>query len=568
MTAQNPRNKDMVNPSQIPIPNLDELDPEKLMAYLTEAGANQTFEDHATFIMKFANRFRNLDSSDERELLTEKFLVYVVGSSAPKMFHRINHSKYSQPYFKGIVALPTGSVEWIGEKVSSPNRWDFHFIKALHSDRGVQFLQRVQSYMVRPAPEGLVVPTDPHWRRLVEELPARGVGESDAYKHLFPNLWNLAPGSKVLYTQATYREFHQILCISLIGYRDSLDRLLGLKKPTKQELWRGIDAVCDYLTILHSIAHSAAAVDHISVLAEATQVWGGPTTQGPPLSRIVASSAKAGDREETPERGVDLEHESEEEGEEEGEEEEEILEDSADMDVTDIEGPPPTSPDTPYIRWLKLQAAYFGALNHIVALFQFDARLASTIELAIHPILYTGKAMAPLMPVVEDIVGRYGLGFQNTGVDKPAIEMVKESFEVMGQNANKSFRTSLKRMSRGSGFHGRVHCEAALVSRILEPTEFGLPVYDRSAIGVSKRCCPVCSAILEALSLREPINVLGSHRTTMPCALPDNLPPGWSIKLATALPLSKGSQSSEGSADSHPFEENVPQPPSKIRFKW
>ncbi|KAF8886164.1 hypothetical protein BD779DRAFT_635203 [Infundibulicybe gibba] len=90
--AQNPRNKDAVNPSQTPIPNLDELDPDKLMAYLTEAGANQTFEDHAKFIMTFANRFRNLDSSDERELLTEKFLVYVVGSSAPKMFHRITRS--------------------------------------------------------------------------------------------------------------------------------------------------------------------------------------------------------------------------------------------------------------------------------------------------------------------------------------------------------------------------------------------------------------------------------------------------------------------------------------------
>jgi len=47
---------------------------------------------------------------------------------------------------------------------------------------------------------------------------------------------------------------------------------------------------------------------------------------------------------------------------------------------------------------------------------------------------------------------------------------------------------------------------------------------DKSLIGVSKRCCPVCTQLLCLLSPDDPIDIRGSHRTIYPCSLPPWLP--------------------------------------------
>ena len=102
-----------------------------------------------------------------------------------------------------------------------------------------------------------------------------------------------------------------------------------------------------------------------------------------------------------------------------------------------------------------------------------------------------------------------------------------------------------------------------------------------TAIGISKRCCPVCISLLQRLgsdnySGTGPIHVIGSHRTVTPCTLPPWLPDevideillSFELELARVLNRAyelklkldsqadegqRSSMSSTGSADSHPY---------------
>ncbi|KAF8871146.1 hypothetical protein BD779DRAFT_1478400 [Infundibulicybe gibba] len=454
----------------------------------------------------------------------------------------------------GIVRLPASDLQWVGKKTSPPNWFDRQFIIALHSKLGVRYLRGVQRSIAQP-------PADPDWGRLIKGLPACEAKDPDAYQFIFPNLWSLTPESKALYTRDTHREFHQILSILLLGYRDSLKRLVGLRgsePPEPPELEEAINAVHDCLAILEPIAHSAAAINHLSVVADAGSEQedrdSTPAAREPPPASVIAPSDEADDHEKIEMRL-----------------EEATLEDSADMDVTDVEEAlPPSLIDTPLIRWLKLQVAYFTVPNNIISLFQPDAHLPNPIKLTIYPIRYTGKTMAPLMPVLEDVVRKHPLHLA-TADESTDMELVKEAFATMvdSEDVHPSFGHVLGRMRWGSGFNGRIHCEAALAAHLFGPAESGSSVYDKNTIGVSKRCCPVCSAILEELSPAQIIDTLGSHRTLMPCALPDTLPPEvvdrilhrFEGQLASALRdlyqqskhPRKGSHASDGSANSHPL---------------
>jgi hypothetical protein len=48
----------------------------------------------------------------------------------------------------------------------------------------------------------------------------------------------------------------------------------------------------------------------------------------------------------------------------------------------------------------------------------------------------------------------------------------------------------------------------------------------QALLGVSKKCCPVCTSILKAISeeLGMPTVVLGSHSNIYPCSFPPGLP--------------------------------------------
>jgi hypothetical protein len=90
-------------------------------------------------------------------------------------------------------------------------------------------------------------------------------------------------------------------------------------------------------------------------------------------------------------------------------------------------------------------------------------------------------------------------------------------------------------------------------------------------IGVSKRCCPVCSCILVELSRHNqsrPLRVLGVHGSIYPCTIPPGLPATVTEAVVSALEgmLSaalydvyhldkhRGRRDSISSTESHPFE--------------
>ncbi|KAF8874829.1 hypothetical protein BD779DRAFT_1565247 [Infundibulicybe gibba] len=442
------------NPTHTHIPKPDELSLEAVMTYLVSSRAGQNFDDHAKFIMQFANQFcKNALPGMAVAGIVRSFTTYIIGSSAPKMFHRLNHPKYSQPYFDAIVQLPTNDVGWVGKESSSPNPADFSFIKILHSSHGIRFLQKVQHDITQPS-------TDPHWTRVIAELP----------KSPLPRPLGLTAGSKAVYTEDTYREFHQLLCLGLMGYRASLNTLT-------------IDIVRNYLLILHPLANSTAFADHISAITDANGLQGGGSSHAEECERPGYMTEAL---------------------------EVELLEHSADMDDT-----------SPHAR-----------VSDIMNLSRLGARLPGPIELVIYTTPSAGDTMAPLMPVIEDLVNRNGLCLRVKGPDgniRTHMDLVRTALDDLREWADPSVGRSLDLMCQGSGFNGQVHCEIALAALMFDPTPSGFPTCDKSVIGVSRHCCAVCSMALGALPSPlhpgRPIDVLGHHEAVVPCALPDNIPP-------------------------------------------
>ncbi|KAF8886122.1 hypothetical protein BD779DRAFT_1786606 [Infundibulicybe gibba] len=314
---------------------------EKILTYLmkfrTVTGSDiQDFRSHATLIMQFA--------SDASSHLREGFIAYVVGSSAPKMLRRINHHIHSKPYFDAVIRLPANDIKWIGENLKTSeysNEPDSLLIETLHGEDGVRFLKEVQAYIVqKPAPK------DPHVRRLISELE-NSMGPGPVPRTPFPKLWHLSTTS-ALYTKETFREFHTLLSIALVGYRNGL-KLVQESNPTKEKLEKAINSVSAYLMVLSRIAYSAAAINHFAVIAN----------NGRKPSAI----------------GVRV--------------------------------PPPSSCE---IRWLRLQVTYIKSIDHIRDLYQ-QGTLPGPISLDFHTIPPPSpcKAMAPLVPVVEDIMEHYKL---------------------------------------------------------------------------------------------------------------------------------------------------------------
>jgi hypothetical protein len=100
------------------------------------------------------------------------------------------------------------------------------------------------------------------------------------------------------------------------------------------------------------------------------------------------------------------------------------------------------------------------------------------------------------------------------------------------------------RLVKGSTvkFSGRVHCEAMMATAVLLAKKRYLHKVgdlllhehdDQAPLGVSKKCCPVCTSILKAIfaELGMPTMVLGSHSNIYPCSFPPGLPKSVTSKV-------------------------------------
>jgi hypothetical protein len=156
------------------------------------------------------------------------------------------------------------------------------------------------------------------------------------------------PGTRqAIYTKNTYREFHQLLCCLLWGYRVSLRKLCRLKElptpPTPEILYACINNVLNHLAMLHPLAYSQAIEDHFSILS--TTIWTRYTTEEPTTDQ-------------------DIEDDSDED----------LDDDPKDNpDGTDTQRMSPVGsrililPEV-FGRWLQLQMAYFDAMTFMLQL--------------------------------------------------------------------------------------------------------------------------------------------------------------------------------------------------------
>jgi len=283
--------------------------------------AEQSFEDHVEQVRNLIDQYGK-SMGDARTICD-----YVVGRSIRKMSRRINPSvkSHSLCFMKAIIELPAEKLQWRTHKSPPYNNYDNIFNQFVTGEGTSVAYQQIWADLVNYRQSGFTSPEDPHHRRILGEIHNQG---PKSVRDLFPHLTSAGKQHQaVYYTPETYREFHRLLCLSLLGYRTSvmeLSKMTKAEKPEADLLRRRITAVQMYLTTLHPMAHSRAIVHHFSIVAR---------------SNLYGSSDNSAVVDK--ETGIDVVDETsnddddDEEEEEEGEETEESREDLGDED-TDI----------------------------------------------------------------------------------------------------------------------------------------------------------------------------------------------------------------------------------------
>ena len=398
------------------------------------------FEEHTAQIMNFLNICQEKNSRNEGD----GFMLYVVGRSFPKMHRRITHRDHSRTLFENIVELPMKDLKFRSTQ-SAPNKYDSHFLVAFKEYQG----QSIRRAIIRDLDSSLESLDDPVKRRILQDMVRKQPHDAD---NLFPRLLKLASAyqpsrPQTIYTKKTYREFHQLLCLLLLGYRDSLQELMLLKKsqtpPPPEILYTRINISLNYLAVLHPLAHSKAIESYFSMVSTAIQS----------RHRHTAIPQDIEEWETDPDSDLeDLD----------GEEEEEDI---------DVPGVTPMVRRTPvaaevYIRWIRLQMSYFDAATFILrTMREVPTTVPITIKIFYPP--YTGRMMKPWRDVVLDVVSRIGLSNDDGTSDRQrqldATSAINALEYLMTCPEYSAFGIALAKLSSGKDFKGRMHCEACMV---------------------------------------------------------------------------------------------------------
>jgi hypothetical protein len=384
--------------------------------------------------------------SEKAAAIKEGLALYVIGQCCPKMWRRINpNTKFYLPsrpqYFRQIVGISANSLFYF--PCNSFNKFDTAFLRTLRSYRG----QRVCEYIANDLAIRKASRNDADEKsQVLDEILERGKKTA----HPFKNLLKLDPNTpKSIYTRNTYREFHQLLRLLLLGYRDSVKRLYLMKKDkttalSPATLYANIVTVCDYMSTLYPLAHSAAIVDHFQML---TVVLRNTT---PNDSAIVDDYLSEDEKTE---------------------EEEIMAEDLAD-DVESIEDDQVELSlvmGERYSRWLQLQMTYLDAVSLIVTMVEdMPGDKTMPITLTVIPVPHPGKDIIPWQEVIREVTSRSGLARAGSDIPSDALdtERVLEAMNTMMDRYDE-FKGAITNLS-AKGFKGRIHCEAFLASVMAE----------------------------------------------------------------------------------------------------
>ena len=373
------------------------------------ARGEQAFTDHVEHIVRIVNEYRNCIANDLKIEVMHGFMFYIVGNCADKMWDRLKYPKHGVL----LTSFFNNTLDSIQSPSSPRNSSDIAFLLTLHGHRGRNVRAKLKELAER-AEVALCLPA---------------VRDLDSAVDLFPELLKLDPKTCLAaFTQSTYREFHLLLSLLLLGYRDALGRLVTLKHgspPEPRVLYKHINDVCDYLSLLHPIAHSAAASDYF---------------------RSVFRGHRGADRQRSSEDNtpgaVFLD---EDDGHAESDEDDDELDGMARQK-----------------HWLSLMVAQFTAID-LVLRFVNDV-WADDVTIKVIP---TPQSEATLLPwdfLVKDVVTR--LGFRRGQSEGQNRLDAHQAWEAV-----KNTRKRMKAFDRAltSSFTGRVHCESLLASMMFSP---------------------------------------------------------------------------------------------------
>jgi hypothetical protein len=429
--------------------------------------AEQSFEDHV-------EQVRNLIDQYGKSMGDFKtFLCYVVGWSARKMSHQINPkgNNCSLLFMKAIVKLPAERLQWHTYESSPYNKYDAIFFNDFseHEGKSVYVYQLIWGDLLRYQQSGFTWPEDLDRRRILGEIHNQG---PESVHDLFPHLKSARKQRQaVYYTQETYRDFHRLLCLSLLGYRASVMALSKLRDKTEQPeahvLKSSILIIQMYLTTLHPMAHSQVIVHHFSIVTHS--------------NFYNSSNQSAVVDKETEIDVVDEMDDEEEEEEEEGKETEELWGDldDEDTDIIQVEVNPQEahkfSMGEWYTCWLQLQVIYYDAIVTVTRMVQNTFKdkpegMSVTIQAISAP--WMGRKMKSWRLVFEDVISRVGFltdSSQPATITDKNVSHVMLAFEAInGLEKTHGFKKGLKSLKH---FCGQIHCEACIASLMFTSPE-------------------------------------------------------------------------------------------------
>lgn len=110
--------------------------------------------------------------------------------------------------------------------------------------------------------------------------------------------------------------------------------------------------------------------------------------------------------------------------------------------------------------------------------------------------------------------------YPNDALPDLSADTVIAKIDKLGRR-NTTLGSSLEKLDTDTGFTGSYHCEALLIAFLKYRTEGNL---SGISVGISKRCCPVCTKLLEILDPADPVAISSSHKVVYACSLPPWIP--------------------------------------------
>ena len=168
---------------------------------------NQSFEEHVALVAHFINQRPNKQA-------WHNFYIYLITQSVLKMKRRFRARKHERLY-SDIVGLPAGDLKW-KDYVPKPNHFDDSFLIALHRDVGLWALEAIMKDLEKHRSGHVSANSAREW--ILSELDSY---QPQTASNLFPNLMRVDPKTPHILSRETYREFHRLLCLLILGYKDS-----------------------------------------------------------------------------------------------------------------------------------------------------------------------------------------------------------------------------------------------------------------------------------------------------------------------------------------------------------